>query len=87
MIQPNICCGICHTLVWFARENNKLKRLLNDQTKFTSSILYVDSNNLYGWAKSQQLQDVEYDWVSYNDCSDAFPALEHKAFLDRWYDN
>ena len=33
---------------------------LYDPTKPTSYIMYVDANNLYGWAMSQPLPDDEY---------------------------
>ena len=48
--------------------------------------MYVDANNLYGWAMSQPVPDDEYEWVSNDDCRDAFAALQNKAFRYRWYD-
>ena len=57
MIQPNISGGICHVSVRYARANNKLLGSLYDPTKPTSYILYVDANNLYGWAMSQDMPD------------------------------
>ena len=53
MIQPNIRGGICHASIRYARANNKLMGSLYDPTKPTSYVMYVDSNNLYGWAMSQ----------------------------------
>ena len=61
MIQPNIRGGICHASVRYARSNNKLMASLYDPTKPTSYIIYVDANNLYGWAMSQPLPDDEYE--------------------------
>ena len=86
MIQPNIRGGICHASVRHARANNKLMGSLYDPTKPTSYIMYVDANNLYGWAMSPPLADDEYECVSNDDCRDAFAALQNKAFHDRWYD-
>ena len=86
MIQPNIRGGICHASVRYARANNKTMGSLYDPTKPTSYIMYVDANNLYGWAMSQHLPDDEYEWVSNDDCRDAFAALQNKASRDRWYD-
>ena len=64
MIQPSIRGGICHASVRFAHANNKLMGALYDQTKPASYILYVDANNLYGWAMSQALPDNDYTWFT-----------------------
>jgi hypothetical protein len=86
MIQPNVRGGICHASVRYARANNKFMGALYDRTKPTSYILYVDANNLYGWALSQALPDDDYQWVSSEDCRDAMAAFQEKATRDRWYD-
>ena len=75
MIQPNIRGGICHASVRYARANNKLMGSLYYPTKPTFYIMYVDANNIYGWAMSHPLPDDEYEWVSNEDCRDAFAAL------------
>ena len=59
---------------------------LYDPTKPTSYIMHVDANNLYGYAMSQPLPDDEYEWVSNDDCRDAFAALQNKASRDQWDD-
>ena len=86
MIQPNIRGGICHASVRYARANNKFMGALYDPTKPSSYILYVDANNLYGWAMSQPLPDDEYEWVSPDDCRAAMAAFQDKASRDLWYD-
>ena len=85
MIQPNIRGGLCHASVRYARANNKFMGPLYDHTKPSSYILYVDANNLYGWALSQPLPDDEYEWVSSDDCRDAMVAFQDKASRDQWY--
>ena len=85
MIQPNIRGGLCHASVRYAHANNKYMGQLYDPTKPASYILYVDANNLYGWALSQPLPDDEYEWVSANDCLDAMAAFQVKAYRDQWY--
>ena len=85
MIHPNNRGGICHASVRYARANNKLMGSLYDRTKPTSYIMYVDANNLYGWAMSQPLPDDDYEWVSGDECRDAFAALQNKASRDLWY--
>ena len=64
MIQFNIRGGVCHVSVRYARANNKLLGSLYDTTQPTSYILYVYSNNLYGWAMSQAMPDDEFEWLS-----------------------
>ena len=58
---------------------------LYDPTNPTSYIMYVDANNLDGWARSQPVPDNKYEWVSNDDCRDVFAALQNKASRDRWY--
>ena len=50
MIQPNLQGGICHASVCYAKANNKYMGALYDATKEDLYILYIDANNLYGWA-------------------------------------
>ena len=38
-----------------------------DRSKPTSYILYLDANNLYGWAMSQALPTGEFQWLSDNE--------------------
>ena len=68
IIQPNIRGGMCHASVCYARANNKLMGSLYDPTKPTSYIMEVEANNLYGWAMSQEMPDVKFEWVSVHEC-------------------
>ena len=68
MIQPNMRGGICHVSVGYARANNTLLGSLYDPTKPTSYILYVDANNLYGWALNQPLPDNHIEWLNDAEC-------------------
>ena len=62
-IQPNIRGGICHASVCYAKANNKYMGALYDPNK-DSYILYIDANNLYGWAMSQALPKDNFAWRS-----------------------
>ena len=85
MIQPNIRGGIVHASVRFARANNKLLGSLYDPTKPTSYILYVDANNLYGWAMSQAMPDDEIEWLSDQECREAEIELSEKQTRDQFF--
>lgn len=50
----------------YAKANNKEMGKHYDKTKESSYITYVDANNLYGWAMTQNLpyKDIKFDTVS-----------------------
>ena len=54
MIEKGIRGGICHTIHRYANANDKYM-IYYDENKEISYILYLDANNLYGWAMSQKL--------------------------------
>ena len=60
MIKPNIRGGICHSSVRYATTNNKLMGAHYDPQLLTSYIMEVNSNNLYGWAMSQEMPDGDF---------------------------
>ena len=71
MIQPHIRGGICHASVRYAKENNKYMGALYDVSKEDSYILYIDANNLFGWAMSQALPKNSYAWLSDSEVCEA----------------
>ena len=77
MIQPNICGGICHASVRYARANNKLMGSLYDPRLTTSYIMEMDANNLYGWAMSQEMPDGNFEWISQDECCDMGQLLNY----------
>ena len=86
MIQSNIRSGICHVSVCYARANNKLMGQLHDSNKLSSNEVDVDKINFHGWALSQLLPDGEYEWISDDECREAFAVFQDKAFRDRLFD-
>ena len=75
IIQPNIRGGICHASVRYAKVNNKNMGALYEATKEDSYILYIDPNNLYGWAMSQALPKDNYAWLSEAEVREAETTL------------
>ena len=47
----------------FAKANNPMMKD-HDETMENSSMMYLDANNLYGWAMSQALSTGGFEWVS-----------------------
>ena len=46
--------GICHAIHRYAKANNK--HMTNyDKNVESSCLIYLDGNNLYGWAMSQKV--------------------------------
>ena len=62
MIEKGIRGGITHISKRYAKANNKYMKTYNPD-KETSFIQYLDANNLYGWAMSQNLPTHGFKWM------------------------
>ena len=61
-IEAGLRGGISMVTHRFAKANNSFLEDY-DETKQDSHIIYLDSNNLYGWAMSQPLPVSDFQWV------------------------
>ena len=54
LVEEGIRGGICHAIHRYAKTNNKYMNNY-DKSIESSYLMYLDANNLYGWAISQKL--------------------------------
>ena len=59
MVEKGIRGEICHTIHRYAIANNKYIENY-DKGNDSSYIMYLDVNNLYGWAMSQELAVISF---------------------------
>ena len=62
MIEKGIRAGICQSIYRYAKTNNKYVKNYNKDI-ISSYLIYLDANNLYGWAMSQKLPVNGFQWV------------------------
>ena len=61
MAERGIRGGICHSIYWYGKANNKCMKYY-DKNKGFPYIQYWYVNNLYRWAISQQLPINNFKW-------------------------
>ena len=61
MVEKDIRDGICHAIHRYAKANNKYMKNY-DKKIILSYLMYLDTNNLYGWAMSQNLPVNGFKW-------------------------
>ena len=63
MIEKGIRGGISNAFKRYAKANNKFMQSFDPELK-SSFIVYLDANNLYGWAMSKPLPVGGFEWMS-----------------------
>ena len=62
MVENGTRGGICHAIHRYAEANNKYMKNY-DKNIESSYLMYLDANNLYGWAMSQKLPVDGFKWI------------------------
>ena len=62
LFEKGICGGICEAVTKYKKANNKYMKSY-DSTKPSSYLMYVDANNLYGYAMSKKLPTSDFQWM------------------------
>jgi hypothetical protein len=78
LINGNLRGGISVITKRHAKANNKYMNEMYDSRKASSYILYLDANNLYGWAMSERLPYDDFVWISAEECE----AIDWRAQTD-----
>ena len=63
LFERQVRGGISMITTRYAKANNKYMKEY-DESKPDSFILYLDANNLYGWAMSQLLPVGDFKWMT-----------------------
>ena len=64
LIDSGIRGGVSMIVHRFAQANNPEMGIRYDKIKELSYIVYLDANNLYGWAMSQSLPIDDFSWLT-----------------------
>ena len=73
MVEKGIRGGICQAIHRHAKVNNEyMKNYDKDITSSYHQSIYLDANNMHGWAMSQKLSVNGFKWAELSRCNERF---------------
>ena len=81
LFEDGIRGGICQAVHRYYKANNKYMKNY-DKNKVSLFLLYLDANNLYGWAMSQKLPVDNFKWIEKDDL-----LKFHENFIKNYDEN
>ena len=75
MVETGLRGGVSYIAYRYSKPNNKYLSDY-DKNKGSSYLMYLDANNLYGWAMSQPLPTGRFKWLNENKWDDIFENKE-----------
>ena len=77
-IEKGLRGGISYISHRHGKANNKYMRDFNPEEE-NSYLMYLDANNLYGWAMSQSLPFGDFKWLEFDFLGKDLPGLDEKG--------
>ena len=68
-IEKGMCGRVSYIANRYGKANNKYMKEYNEKAP-SKYIMYLDTNNLYGWAMSQYLPTSNFKWMSNREISE-----------------
>ena len=84
MVEKGTRGGICQAIHRYAKANNKYMKNYNKDI-ISSYLMYLDANNLYGWAMSQKLPVNGFKWVK--NLSESNSIQFNESFIRNYDEN
>ena len=75
MVEAGLRGGVSYIAYRYSKPNNKYLRDY-DKIKDSSYLMYLDANNLYGWAMSQPLPTGRCKWLKDDKWDDIYKNKE-----------
>ena len=81
MFERGIRGGITQAVYRYAKANNKYMGEKFNPEERSSYLTYKDTNNLYGWAMSQQLPTREFYWIDPSEFTTPEKTEDERGYL------
>ena len=80
MVETGLRGGVSYIANRYSKPNNNYLSDY-DKNKDSSYLMYLDANNLYGWAMSQPLPTGRFKWLKEDKWDDIFKNKERIGYL------